>query len=115
MSNFPSVVRKWRCSGGAAMPLRRFGADLCCATCESSIFPPDRFSTAMPEFCLFPVSETKTRQPSFVGATIKGGPGRVTTTEGDAAGALQSSDWVCADTVSTAMSETMAIRNMRQL
>ena len=45
---------------------------------------------AMPEFSPRPVSDTKTQQPSFDGATMKGAAGRGRVTDGEGAGALQS-------------------------
>src|ERR1700759_5233448 len=85
MSNFPSCV--------IVMPV---GAEASGTTRTSSVFPLDRLSAAIPMFSPRPVRDTKTQQPSFDGATIKGEAGREMVTDGDAAGALQSSDWVCA-------------------
>lgn len=79
MSSFPSCV--------SAMPV---GDDGNGTTRTSSVLPPARLSTAMPEFSPRPVSDTKTQQPSFDGATIKGAAGRGIVTDGEGAGALQS-------------------------
>src|SRR5271165_1475919 len=80
MRSFPSCVR--------AMPV---GDDGKGTTRTSSILPPDRFSTAMPEFSPRPVRDTNTQQPSFDGTTMKGAAGRGRVTDGAGAGTLQSS------------------------
>src|SRR5579863_1553137 len=105
MRSFPSCVR--------VMPV---GDDGKATTRTCSILPPDRFSTAMPEFAPRPASDTKTQQPSFDGATINGGAGRDIVTDGEAAGALQSPDWACAvrEAVVRATTQTI-LRNMRRL
>src|SRR5215469_6107554 len=78
MSSFPSCV--------IVMPV---GAEARGTTRTSSIFPPDRFSAAIPGR---PVRDTKTQQPSFDGATMNGEDGREMVTDGAGAGALQSLD-----------------------
>src|ERR1700689_947740 len=79
MGSFPSCVR--------VMPV---GDDGKGTTLTSSILPPDRFSTAMPEFSPRPVSDTKTQQPSFDETTMTGAAGRGRVTDGEGAGGLKS-------------------------
>src|SRR5271157_604440 len=106
ITSFPSCVTR--------MPV---GAADIGTTRTRSTFPADRFSTAMPGVAPRPpMTDTNSQHPSCDGSTMKGGPGRETVADGEAAGASQSPVWACATMVSAVVSSVQEILlNMRRL